>query len=119
MNKKIAYRLGIALLCATMAIASGCSKTPSWNECTKASCWQGQNAGTRHMNILSPKFSDAVFRDRVKWAKARGCNTLHLFLINKGDGEGSGYTALDPAMLTDAQREKAETAVREKRSWSC
>ena len=70
---------------------------PSWKDCSKASCWQGSNAATRHMNILSPAFSDATFKERVKWAEKRGCNTLHLFLVNKGDGEGSGYTALDPA----------------------
>lgn len=71
--------------------------SPGWRECSKASCWQGPNAGTRHMNILSPKFADAVFRDRVKWAEGRGCNCLHLFLVNKGDGEGAGFSALDPA----------------------
>lgn len=69
---------------------------PSWRKCVHASCWQGSNAQTRHMNILSPKFDDATFRERVKWAEKRGCDTLHLFLVNKGDGEGAGYNALDP-----------------------
>ena len=69
---------------------------PSWKDCSRASCWQGANAGTRHMNSLSPKFPDATFKDRVKWAEKRGCNCLHLFLVNQGDGQGAGYTALDP-----------------------
>ncbi len=89
--------IGIWLGLASIVLATACSRTPSWKDCSKASCWQGSNAGTRHMNILSPKFDDGTFKARVKWAKGRGCNTLHLFLVNKGDGEGSGYTALDPA----------------------
>lgn len=76
---------------------ASCASVPDWKDCSKASCWQGFSAGTRHMNILSPAFTDDTFRDRVKWAKGRGCNALHLFLVNKGDGEGCGYTALDPA----------------------
>ena len=95
----------LLLLLPILLLAAGCATTPSWRDCSRASCWQGSNAGTRHMNILSPHFPDAVFQDRVKWAKSRGCNTLHLFLVNKGDGEGSGYTALDPATakLMDAR----------------
>ncbi len=90
-------RAVLLLLSAIALLAAGCASVPDWDECTKASCWQGQNAGTRHMNILSPAFSDATFQQRVKWAEGRGCNTLHLFLVNQHDGEGSGYTALDPA----------------------
>ncbi len=70
---------------------------PKWDACSRASCWQGSSAQTRHMNILGPAFSDDTFKARVKWAKDRGCNCVHLFLVNKGDGEGAGYTALDPA----------------------
>lgn len=66
--------------------------TPKWSRCVHASCWQGRNAGTRHMNILSPHFTDAVFKERVKWARKRGCDTLHLFLANRRDGEGAGYS---------------------------
>ena len=72
-------------------------RPPSWKACSKASCWQGSNAGTRHMNILSPHFTDGEFKARVRWAEKRGCNCLHLFLVNQHDGEGSGFTALDPA----------------------
>lgn len=70
---------------------------PRWDRCTKASCWDGPNAQKRMMNILSPHFPDAVFKERVKWAESRGCNTLHLFLVNLGDGEGAGFRVDDPA----------------------
>lgn len=70
--------------------------TPRWSRCTKASCWDGKNAQKRMMNILSPFFPEDEFRARVKWAEARGCDTLHLFLVNKGDGEGAGYRVTDP-----------------------
>ena len=85
------------LLLSLVALLVSCASVPDWKDCSKASCWQGQSAGTRHMNILSPAFDDGTFQARVKWAEARGCNTLHLFLVNRGDGEGAGYTALDPA----------------------
>ena len=71
--------------------------TPKWNKATKASCWFGANADRRVMNILSPLMSDATFKARVKESAARGVNTFHLILVNQGDGEGAGYTALDPA----------------------
>ena len=56
-----------------------------------ASCWEGSNAQTRHMNVLSFAFTDETVEKRFDWAKKRGCNTLHLFLCNQGDGEGSGF----------------------------
>lgn len=87
----------LLLLAALALLAAGCASVPDWDECTRASCWQGASASTRHMNILSPAFDEGTFQARVKWAESRGCNTLHLFLVNKGDGEGAGYTALDPA----------------------
>lgn len=64
---------------------------PPWDATTKASCWQGSNAQTRHMNILSPHMPENLFKERVKWAKGRGCNTIHAFLANEGDGEYAGY----------------------------
>ena len=63
---------------------------PDWQACKYASCWQGSNAQTRHMNILSPKCSDTEFRTRVAWAKARGCTVIHAFVGNQGDGEFAG-----------------------------
>jgi hypothetical protein len=64
---------------------------PSWDKATKASCWIGNNAQGRNMNILSPSCPEQVFKDRVEWQIARGCNTVHLFLSNKADGEYAGY----------------------------
>lgn len=57
-----------------------------------ASCWEGTNAQTRHMNELSHKFTDEQVAARLDWAVQRGCNTVHWFLVNKGDGEGAGYS---------------------------
>lgn len=70
---------------------------PKWDECVHASCWDGTNAQKRMMNLLSPFFTEDVFKARVKWAEKRGCDTLHLFLVNKGDGEGAGFRVTDPA----------------------
>ena len=44
------------------------------------------------MNVLSPKMPEATFRDYVGWMRGQGANTAHVFLINKGDGEYSGYS---------------------------
>lgn len=79
-------------------ILFGCStlkpieaKLPTWDQCDKASCWDGSNAQKRMMNMLSPGMSDGKFTDYMNWMKARGCNTAHLFTSNKGDGENAGY----------------------------
>lgn len=66
-------------------------RPPAWDECTLASCWWGANASHRGMNLLSPHFSDEKFRDYLERMASRGCNTVHAFLCNKGDGEGAGY----------------------------
>lgn len=63
-----------------------------WDECTKSSNWHGANASQRMMNILSPNMPDAVFKERLNFIKSRGCNTAHVFLCNKGDGEYAGYS---------------------------
>ena len=75
-------------------------KAPSWNRCRKASCWDGRDAGTRHMNNLSPKLSGNDYRKRVEWALQRGCDTVHYFLANERDGELSGYWAHENAELS-------------------
>ena len=64
---------------------------PAWDKCRKASCWSGSNAAIRLMNILSPHMDDGVFRSRVGWMKARGCDTAHLFVSNNKDGQYAGY----------------------------
>ena len=64
----------------------------TWPATSLASCWEGKNAEKRHMNTLSPKFTDEEAERRFRWASERGCNTVHLFVCNQGDGEGSGYS---------------------------
>lgn len=63
----------------------------TWDACTRASCWRGANAKNRMMNMLSPAFTDAKFAEYRDWMKSIGCNTAHVFLSNKADGEGGGY----------------------------
>ena len=87
-----------------MGVFAGCENTKNsdssenkiaiknWDECTLASCWNGKNASNRMMNMLSPKMSDEKFVSYMNWMKSRGCNTSHLILANKNDGEKGGYT---------------------------
>lgn len=93
---KILALLGIGTASASVGASSGSSSSvgpaPAWDACTRASCWGGTNASVRVMNALSPKMPEAVFRERVAWTKGRGANTIHLFLVNKGDGEYAGYS---------------------------
>lgn len=78
-----------------------------------ASCWDGANASRRLMNILSPKMAEATFEERVAWMAARGCNTAHVFLINKGDGEASGYNCATDAAAAKVARSRM-AALRER-----
>jgi hypothetical protein len=64
---------------------------PAWDACTRASCWNGSNAQQRMMNVLSPAFTEAKFAQYRDWMLSVGCNTAHVFLSNKADGEGGGY----------------------------
>lgn len=73
-------------------VFSLCHPIPSWKKCTKASCWRGPNAAKRHMNMLSPHMPKSRFREYLDWQKDRGCNTIHAFLCNQGDGEYAGYS---------------------------
>lgn len=63
----------------------------SWDKCTKSSNWT-KKAAWRMMNMLSPGMSDSKFEERLKFIKSRGCNTVHLFLCNKADGECANYS---------------------------
>lgn len=86
---------------------------PEWDETRHASCWDGTNASRRMMNILSPFFSDGKFREYLKWMQGRGCDTAHVFLINRADGEGAGYncaTNPDHAKLARKRIEKLRKA---------
>ena len=89
---KILSLLGLVGGSAAAAPAAAAVRVASWDACTRASCWGGSNASVRVMNALSPKMPEAVFRERVAWTKGRGANTIHLFLVNKGDGEYAGYS---------------------------
>ncbi|MBQ9344085.1 MAG: hypothetical protein IJT88_02590, partial [Kiritimatiellae bacterium] len=60
--------------------------------CVHATCWNGKNASQRYMNMLSPKMSNDKFNSYLSAIKKRGCDTVHLLLLNKGDGENSGYS---------------------------
>lgn len=64
---------------------------PVWNAATLASCWDGNNAEKRMMNMLSPRMSQDKFDGYSKWMAGRGVNTAHVFVGNKGDGENAGY----------------------------
>ena len=63
-----------------------------WDQCTKSSNWWGANAAHRAMNALSPAFTEAKFKEYVKKHNDRGCNCVNLFVCNKADGEGAGYS---------------------------
>lgn len=75
----------------------GGSSIPKWDECTKASCWNGANASQRMMNILSPHMSEDKFKSYMEWMKSRGCNTAHVFTSNQKDGENAGYCIYGPS----------------------
>lgn len=89
---KILSLFGFGKGLAAVVPAAVPGRVPSWDSCTRASCWGGTNASMRIMNCLSPKMPESAFKDRVAWTKNRGSNTIHLFLVNKGDGEYSGYS---------------------------
>jgi hypothetical protein len=83
--------LVVGLSVATMVVLSGCGGTPSWEDATKASCWNGGNAEQRMMNIPSPTMSDGTVKGYVAWMRGRNVNTAHVIICNKADGEHAGY----------------------------
>lgn len=84
--------LTLISLCIFIGCHEVVGKTPSWDKCTKSSNWHGRNAEWRMMNILSPHMSDEIFKQRLSFIKERGCNTAHVILCNKADGEFAGYS---------------------------
>jgi len=64
---------------------------PAWDKCIHASCWNGSNAQQRMMNMLSPHMSKEKFESYLEWMSERGCDTVHLILANRRDGENAGY----------------------------
>lgn len=91
--KKLSSILTLFVLFCVGCTNTGCisSKPPAWDKCTLSSNWHGNNANMRMMNMLSPHMKDSSFNDRLNFIKSRGCNTVHLFLTNKSDGEYAGY----------------------------
>lgn len=69
---------------------------PAWDKCRLASCWDGAGAARRMMNILSPGMDEPKFRRYLDWMRARGCDTAHLILANRRDGEHAGYCIYGP-----------------------
>lgn len=85
------------LLSAVLLISTGCSKSgfspyKNWDKCVHSSNWHGSNANMRMMNMLSPHMSDGSYKDRLNFIKSRKCDTVHVFLTNKKDGEYAGYS---------------------------
>lgn len=79
---------------APATTGAGSSQSPTakpWRDCHLASCWNGTNASKRYMNLLSPKFSAAKVAEYLDWQVRKGCDHIHLILVNDGDGEGAGY----------------------------
>ena len=99
MKKTIIF---FAIICLFFSVF-GCSKQKplAWDKCTLSSNWHGNNANMRIMNILSPRFSDQQFNDRYNWAKSRDVNYFNLFIINKKDGEGAGYSPFGPDFIAN------------------
>lgn len=91
MKRRILYAFAAVAVALLVSCESG-SGPPSWNEATLASCWDGPNAERRMMNILSPLMPEATFRERVQWMRGRGCNTAHVFLANRENGDHAGYS---------------------------
>lgn len=74
-------------------------KSPvDWKKCTTSSNWTGPNAAQRMMNMLSPHMPQAVFDARLTFIRSRKCNSVHLILTNKGDGEYAKYSPYGPAI---------------------
>ena len=91
MKRRALYAFAAVAVALLVSCETG-GGPPSWNEATLASCWDGPNAEIRMMNILSPLMPDATFSERVQWMRGRGCNTAHVFLVNRANGDHAGYS---------------------------
>ena len=87
----------------------------AWDECTKSSNWWGANAAHRAMNALSPAFTENKFKEYIKHQKDRGCNYVNLFVTNKGDGEGAGYSIFGSKFNIKGDVDKKTCELMEKR----
>jgi len=98
---KSLFTIAVVALSLFFVGCPGKRKPLAWDKCTLSSNWHGSNASMRIMNILSPLFSDKQFDDRYNWAKSRGVNYFNLFVVNKKDGEGAGYSPFGPNFISN------------------
>lgn len=83
-----------------MAGVVGCEEfqhARQWSDCRLSSNWDGPNAEKRMMNLVSPHFPAAKVREYLDWQESRGCDHIHILLVNNENGEGGGYDALADA----------------------
>lgn len=93
---KILKWLSIPAIVVAVGVA-GCEEfqhARQWSDCRLSSNWDGPNAEKRMMNLVSPHFSASKVREYLDWQEARGCDHVHLLLVNDANGEGAGYDAL-------------------------
>ncbi len=101
-----------ALPSADPAPADPAPSAKPWRHCRLSSHWAGSNASKRMRNLLSPKCSAAKVKEYLDWQQERGCDHVHLLMVNQADGEGAGYDCI----ADDSSRSLALTRVREIRS---
>lgn len=77
-------------------------------KCRLASCWDGDNAEKRMMNILSPSMREDKFDFYLSWMKGRGADCAHLLLMNKADGENAGYSVYGTGGTGEVRKDVVE-----------
>lgn len=77
-------------------------------KCRLASCWDGDNAEKRMMNMLSPSMSENNFDSYLSWMKGRGVDCAHLLLMNKADGENAGYSVYGTGGTGEVRKDVVE-----------
>ena len=110
---KAVLTLFLVVACSGCAMLSG--RLPDYDALTLSSNWDGPNASVRYMNYLAPQVSQSAFEATVRDMRAKGCNSMHLFLCNYADGQPSGYSPygkawsgqLDAAWVKQAERKLA------------
>lgn len=89
-------QLELAGFSGHVSVPVALGKPPAWDACTLASCWAGHNAAERRMNMLSPAMPPTIFDAYLQKMLDAGCNTAHLFVANRADGEYGGYSIYGP-----------------------
>ena len=86
-----------AIALAACVLLAGCEeplRARPWRDCRLSSNWNGANAEKRMMNLVSPTFPSAKAKEYLDWQESRGCDHIHVLLVNGANGEGAGYDAL-------------------------